>query len=254
MSYSITPVDPYYLGSPREDEESLFKFGFEQDIDEHHFSPEIYHLESHDFVFQGKTEHFLEEPEILFQDHFRTQGKDEKLDLCQLSNLAQASPPEGCDKKSTEVTEITKQVFEILEKPKKRATDPNRVIHRRWGRKEDKVLFQVIRDLEAEGLLSLQTLLSTDSSVDLCRHEGMLELCKRSFWKATPAKLMARIKALRQMRFSFRELKALRGILKEEYDYQNINFEKVIHEFPGKTLEALKEACDTLVHSCHQKK
>lgn len=207
-----------------------------------------------DFAIKNKEEIFLEEPQILFQDYFKTQDKAEKSDFCMLSNVEGSPEILELDKKSTEITQGNKEVFEKSQIPQPPAQlKADKVIHRRWGRKQDKNLFQIIRDMEAEGLFVLDDLVALDENEDLYQYEGIRQLCSRACWRATPAKLLGRIKTLRDTKFSFREIKALKKLLRDGYEYENIDYDKVLYDFPGKTMEKLREMCDELVSSFHQK-
>ncbi|CAI2382062.1 unnamed protein product [Moneuplotes crassus] len=116
----------------------------------------------------------------------------------------------------------------------------------RWGRKQDKILFQTIRDMEQEEILTLHEFLNPDSDKKLKDYIEIQQLCERSGWKSSPSKLLTRIKSLCTPEFSFREMTLLKKILKT-YKYQNIDYDKVIYEFPGKTISDLRNMVQILI-------
>ncbi|CAI2359805.1 unnamed protein product [Moneuplotes crassus] len=120
-------------------------------------------------------------------------------------------------------------------------------IHKRWGRNQDKVLFQTIRDMEQDQIIILDEILNLNSHSN--NYEGIEQLKERSGWKACHAKLLTRIKSLYSSEFSFREIKKLKKILRNTYNFGEIDYEKLIYEFPGKTMTVLTEICIRLKES-----
>lgn len=179
-------------------------------------------------------------------------------DLClSIKNAGNSCPSISCDQKEiadfllienketqpTQGAKVTGHTFAAESKPLSPTAKPTA---RRWGRIQDKVLFQSIREMESQQILSLDILLSPEREVLNTHEEAVAQLILRCGWKASPSKLLARIKTLWNSKFSFRETKALKKILKEEYNYENINFDKVIYEFPGKRMAELVETCEKL--------
>lgn len=119
----------------------------------------------------------------------------------------------------------------------------------RWGRKDDKALFSHIRAMENQNFFTFEDLLSWSNSFDKVNRAAVVELAARSDWKSTPEKLLTRIRGRSCSKFSFREKKALKRILRKEYNYSKIDYERVIQEFPGKSVEALKKLWRRLLMS-----
>lgn len=118
---------------------------------------------------------------------------------------------------------------------------------KRWNRNKDKSLFKVIRSLEKEGKLSLEELISLDASKDASSNPGVCILAKKFRWKSLKKFLLLRIQSLSKRDFSVRETKALKKILKKEYQYKDLDYSKIIEEFPGKTVRRLEEVCDEII-------
>lgn len=128
-----------------------------------------------------------------------------------------------------------------------------RDIKKRWNRQKDKVLFQVIRSLEADGKVTFEELISMNAGRDACSHPGVSLLAKKFGWKSLKKYLVLRIQSLSKRDFSVRETKALKRILKRDYEYKDLDYGKIIYEFPGKSVQRLKEVCDEIIQRRFQK-
>ncbi|CAI2367456.1 unnamed protein product [Moneuplotes crassus] len=133
------------------------------------------------------------------------------------------------------------------------AKEASNVRKRRWGKTEDKLLFQAIRDMEAEHILTLDELLTLRIDPNLKYHDGVQELCDRSGWRSKPEKLIVRIQKISKLEFSVREIKKLKKALRVGYKYENTDFDKVIYDFPGKTVASLQRIAMKLRRSFLQK-
>jgi hypothetical protein len=122
----------------------------------------------------------------------------------------------------------------------------------RWGRDKDKVLFQLIHDMEKQNLLTLEGLANIDLNEAYNNEEALL-LAHKFGWKTIVKNLIIRIKSLINRDFSIREMKNLKRIIKKEYKYKKLDFEKIIYDFPGKTMQRLQEVCDEIV-DCKSKR
>lgn len=116
----------------------------------------------------------------------------------------------------------------------------------RWGRDKDKVLFQLIHDMEKQNLLTLEGLANIDLNEAYNNEEALL-LAHKFGWKTIVKNLIIRIKSLINRDFSIREMKNLKRIIKKDYKYKKLDFEKIIYDFPGKTMQRLQEVCDEIV-------
>ena len=142
-------------------------------------------------------------------------------------------PEEDSDHTDTE--------FEFLESP--RISDTKRRIFNtvqktnlaRWGKKNDKVLWNVLKELEAESKETCEMIISTDS-VGLRQHHKLIRsLCSKSKWRGSAKKFLRRIKKLTlKNSFSFRETKRLKYLLREGISSRNIDIAEISKEFPGK--------------------
>lgn len=124
---------------------------------------------------------------------------------------------------------------------------------KRWGRDDDKRLFGVIRSLEKQGLLSLQEILEMDANTQACSNKGVSALAKKFKWKSLKKYLVFRIQSLWGKEFSVRETKLLKRIIKKNYNYENLDYENILYNFPGKTLERVMEVSEEIVRSRHEK-
>lgn len=118
----------------------------------------------------------------------------------------------------------------------------------RWGRAKDKNLFQLIREMEQEKILTFDEL-KTIEPRQAYRHKGVRLLAKRFGWKTIVRNLVSRIKNLQEKEFSVREIKLMKSIIKKEYRYKNVNYDKLIYHFPGKSMEDVVEFCDKIVNA-----
>lgn len=105
----------------------------------------------------------------------------QEIDFLELSNLDGLSYSQEKAQNSENINTQTTQnpaVEASKTKPTKKKTSlrPPKIIHRRWGKKEDKALFQILRNMEKEGFFTLDDLLQLDTDIDLSCHEGIQEL------------------------------------------------------------------------------
>jgi hypothetical protein len=123
----------------------------------------------------------------------------------------------------------------------------------RWGRSEDKSLFKLIRDMEEQGALSLKEILQVNSRSDVYKHEGLCSLAHAFQWKSLIKNLLFRIKNLCGREFSVRELKMLKKLLKKKYKYEKIDYNDLIYEFPGKSVNQLMEVTKRIIREKNNK-
>lgn len=116
----------------------------------------------------------------------------------------------------------------------------------RWGREHDRMLFQLIRQLETEGILTFDEL-KTIQPRQAYRHKGVCLLAKRFGWKTIVRNLVSRIRNLQEKDFSVREVKLMKQIIKKDYKYKNVDYDKIIYHFPGKSLARVTEVGDNIV-------
>ncbi|CAI2387145.1 unnamed protein product [Moneuplotes crassus] len=175
---------------------------------------------------------------------FGIQGS-ESLSLNQFDNFLQPNmdPVEPIDKKPSPSTQELPKNLEKLEVPACR----NWI---RWGKNEDKLLFHKIHGLEKKGVLSLDEIINLPSR-EVKNDPSVRHLCSVFHWRTLPRDLVKRIKKRMSDYFSHREIKLMKRIIKHQYKYQNLDYEKILYEFPGKTLARVTEVADLVVR-CKQ--
>mmetsp|Transcript_14086 Transcript_14086/g.15745 ORF Transcript_14086/g.15745 Transcript_14086/m.15745 type:complete len:175 (-) Transcript_14086:107-631(-) len=117
----------------------------------------------------------------------------------------------------------------------------------RWGRTEDRKLFHLLRMLESENQLDIEEILKMDANKDAYGNPGIHLLAKKFGWKSLMKNLVQRIQALFKKDFSVREIKLLKQIIKKEYCYKSLDYEKIIFHFPGKKMCRLKEVSEQII-------
>lgn len=108
----------------------------------------------------------------------------------------------------------------------------------RWGRENDRILFNWITTLQQHALVDLDYILNL-KKVSADFHWNKIQLiADLSMWKGTLAKLVKRIQFLANIKtFTARELKHFKKVMREHSSIDEVNFHKVLYDFPGKTLE-----------------
>eukprot|EP00343_Euplotes_focardii_P002808 CAMPEP_0205804460 /NCGR_PEP_ID=MMETSP0205-20121125/7384_1 /ASSEMBLY_ACC=CAM_ASM_000278 /TAXON_ID=36767 /ORGANISM="Euplotes focardii, Strain TN1" /LENGTH=198 /DNA_ID=CAMNT_0053074101 /DNA_START=339 /DNA_END=935 /DNA_ORIENTATION=- len=122
-------------------------------------------------------------------------------------------------------------------------------IKKRWGRDQDKTLFIIIRQMEKEGELSLQEITSMNAKDEACSNIGVNNLAKKFQWKSLKKYLVLRIQSLCKKGFSVRETKKLKRIIKKDYKYLELDYERILDNFPGKNIALVKEVCAEIMKS-----
>ena len=169
--------------------------------------------------------------------------------LCLASTSIPQDEPSPVDIKEPSATspvasmEILPTTPEVIVKPIIKENDPK--IRRRWGKKEDRILFKVIYQLEKQGILTLEELVDLDP-VDAQYHIIVRHLHEEFGWKSLFRDLIRRIKTRISDYFSHRDIKLMKRIIKKEYQYQNLDYEKIFYEFPGRSFQRVKEVADRI--------
>ena len=110
---------------------------------------------------------------------------------------------------------------------------------RRWGRREDCQLFINIRKLEKEGVLTLSEIVGIKSQLKAENHKGLIMLAERLDWKASNLNLVLRVKKFIHPVFSVRDIRLLKKLLMKS-QYKNIDYEQILDNFPGKSMERIR--------------
>lgn len=174
---------------------------------------------------------------------FKRVNKSKHLD----SGITRCNPERVA--KSQTLLRLKEEINEDLDESKEaefKEDEPEDPKKKRWGREEDKKLFNLVREMDKEGTLTFDELKTIRPS-QAHKHEGVCLLTKRFGWKAIARNLLYRIENLQGRDFSVREVKHIKNIVKREYKYKDIDYEKVIYHFPGKSLARVIEVCDMIV-------
>lgn len=110
----------------------------------------------------------------------------------------------------------------------------------RWGRIEDKILFKLLRELETQRVTTFSEVLEISEPIHPDQEKMLTMLATKVQWKGSLINLVNRVKTLFKFNeFSVRELKLLKRLVKKQYKAKEINYEKLLEEFPGKSLESI---------------
>ena len=114
---------------------------------------------------------------------------------------------------------------------------------KRWGRKEDNMLFGVIQDLEKNKTICLDNILALKEGQRLCEISDVKCLMTAVGWVSSPQKLVARVQRLcKTQSLSVREVKLLKRLAKKHiHPSGEIDFETIVYHFPGMSAAQLKE-------------
>lgn len=109
----------------------------------------------------------------------------------------------------------------------------------RWGKQEDKKLFDTIYDFEIQGILYLSELLSLPTEDETQYDSIIVELAEMANWRGYLHHLIKRIQTIcnSNLDFSVREMKLFKKLMKIQIKRGNIDYYQVLREFPGKTLD-----------------
>ena len=118
---------------------------------------------------------------------------------------------------------------------------------KRWGQDQDKHLFKVIRELQAQGKFNLEEVLKMNPARDANSHPSVRLLSDILNWKTVRKALVRRIQTLYNKQYSVREVKRLKRKLKNLKQTDQLDFEALIYEFPGKSMESLKRLSEDLM-------
>lgn len=120
----------------------------------------------------------------------------QEIQNCKIEQLMiDGSDSSGLSNAQTTQTQFVKSF--VSEEPKQKSqSGTSKPSRSRWGRKQDKLLFQTIRDMEQEELITLNDLLTPSSEIVARDYEEIQQLCERSGWKSSPEKLLSRIRSL----------------------------------------------------------
>ena len=111
----------------------------------------------------------------------------------------------------------------------------------RWGRQMDIFLFETIREMQKAGQLDLQRVLNMEISFQGTDFPEVNALVEKFEWKGLRKHLVKRIQHLCKREMSVREIKLFKKLVKRDYKNHQVNFEKLLYHFPGKTQKMLED-------------
>ena len=112
---------------------------------------------------------------------------------------------------------------------------------KRWGRKEDKILFKIIKDLESKGLIHLQVILDLKEGARISEVRDVIILSRKVGWVSSPQKLVGRVQRLcKTSELSVRQNKLLKKLAKENIKKRKVNYSAFLDQFPGISKEILQ--------------
>ena len=129
---------------------------------------------------------------------------------------------------------------------------------RRWGRKEDKDVFNKLCERLEEINKSVEEFFNFDSSaifdnINLkikgrLQNEVVSRLCKDTNWRKDPYFLLKRLlKLYSNQTFSVREVKTLKRTIRGLKQNSTLNEKSILYNYPGKTLKNLKETIKNIL-------
>jgi len=112
----------------------------------------------------------------------------------------------------------------------------------RWRKEDDKNLFSTYRAIWRHSMMNLRDVISTPLRKNKIHKKLILEVAKKAKWKGKISMLVRRLqKILNNNNLSVREKQDLTRMYKKQVKEGNINWESMLHEFPGKTLIYVQE-------------
>ena len=118
----------------------------------------------------------------------------------------------------------------------------------RWGRANDRQLFKTINEWEANGKLNIAEVLKIRKRLTPAQEEVFQNLSMKVLWRGQIRHLVIRIQSLfKRSKFSVREFKLMRRILRTQYKDREIDYDKLLENFPGKTKEYLVKECEEYI-------
>ena len=93
--------------------------------------------------------------------------------------------------------------------------------------------------MEKEGILTLEELIRIDPDYEAEQNKEVINLGKSLNWKYSLRNLIVRVQKFVNSNFSVRETKLLKKLVKES-DMKNIDYENILYNFPGKSIERIR--------------
>ncbi|CAI2382713.1 unnamed protein product [Moneuplotes crassus] len=122
----------------------------------------------------------------------------------------------------------------------------DQTIKKRWGLKQDKNLCKIIKDLSKEGKIDLQQILKLKPIYEAYQSSDVELLADILEWKNPLRTLVTRIQKIYSRGYSKREIKRLKKNLKNLQGQADIDYDELIYDFPGKTMEEFVAICKDL--------
>ena len=118
---------------------------------------------------------------------------------------------------------------------------------RRWGKEEDRKLFQILIDLENSNIIHIDNL--TKPSLPKEWKNIMKIIWRRWGWIGPHSLFNRRVKnMLKQSQFSAREILLLKRILRLEFKHKNLDYGAIATRFPGKKIQYIRDICQKIIN------
>ncbi|CAI2384800.1 unnamed protein product [Moneuplotes crassus] len=154
-----------------------------------------------------------------------------------------------CKRNDIDLKPLSQEISEDMHSLKM----PNLRKGKRWGKKQDKILFHTIYQLEKQGCGKLSELAELDP-LDAHLNPMVCNLTQKLHWKSLHKDLLKRIQTKMSTHFSHRDIKLMKKIIKEDYAYNDLDYERIFYDFPGKTMERVTEVANKILRSKRRKR
>ena len=117
---------------------------------------------------------------------------------------------------------------------------------RRWGKEEDRKLYQILIELNCCKIIQINDLTKTSLSKEWKNY--MKIVWRKWGWKGPFCLFLRRVKnMLKQSQFSAREIILLKRILRREFKHKNLDYEAIAVRFPGKSIQSVCDAWQKII-------
>ena len=160
--------------------------------------------------------------------------------------------------KTNETVSQSKKVDTLLKKTKKTRSGKKELSKKckrfrkfgytRWGRKEDSIMFSVLRQLWKQESIDIDDFWADHSKISIQHDCILLNIVSQMNWKNDTQSLLKRIQSLsRDQTLSVRQINLLKKLkVKAIEENQELSLEDVVDSFPGKSISTLQSAFDNI--------
>lgn len=122
----------------------------------------------------------------------------------------------------------------------------------RWRKEDDKELFSSFRKMCRKAMFNLRDVVSAPLRKNKAYKQIILEVAQQVGWKGKTSMVVRRIKKiLNNSELSVREKQDLTRMYKQQVKEGQLDWEKILYEFPGKNLIFVKEFWKTIKVKVH---